>query len=253
MELTKKQYWDAFWNKIEIPKKVDLSFPNDFYITRILNRYLTKNETKIAFEVGCAPGKWLIYLAENFGYRVEGCEYLESASKKTNDNLEMCSISNFHIYTSDFLDFNPDKKYDVVLSLGFVEHFSDTDSLCKKHVDILKPGGILIIGIPKFTGINQLIAKFLDNFNEIKIIQEHNLGIMNLNYFNDLGDKIKCKKLFVNTIGGFEPALFDISNAPLWFWLCFQLINIFLNNIFFRKLNLGFYSGYIMAVYKKNE
>lgn len=253
MELTKKEYWDTFWNNIKIPKKVDLNFSNDFYIATILNKYLEKNNTKIAIEIGCAPGKWLIYLAEHFNYKVEGCEYLESASKKTCDNLKLCGVTNFNIYMCDFLNFNTDNKYDVVLSLGFIEHFIDVDSICKKHADILKPGGILIIGIPKFTGVNRLIAKFLDSFNENKIIPEHNLDIMNLNYFNNLEEKIECKKLFVNTIGGFEPALFDISKAPWWFWIIFQTTNVFINNKLFRKLNLGFYSGYIIAVYKKNE
>jgi 2-polyprenyl-3-methyl-5-hydroxy-6-metoxy-1,4-benzoquinol methylase len=253
MELTKKQYWDAFWKKIKLPNKVDLNFSNDFYIAEILNKYLTKNKNKIAFEVGCAPGKWLIYLSEHFNYNVEGCEYLESASKTTDENLKLCRISNYHIYTSDFLDFNPDKKYDVVLSLGFIEHFIDVDNVCKKHADILNPNGILIIGVPKFTGLNWLIANFLDKFNENKILQGHNLDVMNLNNYNNLGEKIGCKNLFVNYIGGFEPALFDLSKAPLWFWIAFQIINLFLNNKLFRNLNIGFYSGYIMAVYKKNE
>ncbi len=253
MELTKKEYWDDFWKKMEIPKKVDLNFSNDLHIARILNKYLKKDKNKIAFEVGCAPGKWLIYLAENFNYSVEGCEYLESASIKTHQNLKLCKVSNFHIYTSDFLDFNPDMKYDIVLSLGFIEHFIDSDTICKKHAELLKPYGTLIIGIPKFTGINLLIANFLDTFNEQMIIQEHNLSIMNLNYFNNLGDKINCKKLFVNYVGGFEPSLFDLSKAPIWFWIAFQTINLIFNNRLFQKLNVGFFSGYIMAVYEKNE
>lgn len=253
MKLTEKKYWDTFWDNLKIPMRVDLKFSNDFNIASVLNRNLTKNEKKVALEIGSAPGKWLIYMAEKFNYRVEGCEYLESASKKTLDNLKSCGVLNFEIHTSDFLDFNPGKKYDVILSLGFIEHFNDAEVICKKHADLLKPSGILIIGIPKFTGINRYIAGFLDEFKENKILDIHNLDIMNLEFFENLGKKIGCEKIFINNVGGFEPSLFDVSKAPLWFWTIFQSINLFFNNKLFRKLNCGFYSGYIMAIYKKND
>lgn len=251
MELTERRYWEEFWNNITVPVKVDLTFSNDLNIAKVITTYLGKNKNRTALEVGCAPGKWLVFLAENFGYVVEGCEYLETASKKTIENLNACGVSNFKIHTGDFLEIDLGKQYDVILSLGFIEHFDDVDSVCRKHASLLNSGGIIIFGIPKLTGLNYFIAKQVDKTLTNKLIPHHNLSIMNLGYFNKLGKIINCQKIFVNTVGGFEPALFDISKCPTWQRYVFLMINLIFNNKFLRKLNLSFYSGYIMGVYRK--
>lgn len=253
MELTEKQYWEQFWDRVIVPTKVDLTFSNDANIATILNKFLLDDGRKRAFEVGCAPGKWLIYLSENYNYSVDGCEYIEGASKKTIENLKTCGVSEFNIYTGDFLKMDFDKKYDAVISLGFIEHFDDTDSVCKKHAHLLKEGGLLIIGIPKLTGLNYYIAKQIDKSLDDKLIPNHNLSIMNSGYFERIGSITNCKNLFVDTIGGFEPALFDISKSPTWFKIAFHIIKLILNNRFFRKINHHYYSSYIMGVYQKSD
>ncbi|KKH95133.1 hypothetical protein EO95_00780 [Methanosarcina sp. 1.H.T.1A.1] len=253
MELTEKEYWVKFWDSVIVPNKVDLTFSNDANIVTILNKFLVADNTKRAFEVGCAPGKWLIYLSENYNYSVDGCEYIEAASKKTMENLKICGVDGFNIYTGDFLKMDFDTKYDVVISLGFIEHFEDTDSVCKKHADLLKEGGLLIIGVPKLTGLNYYIAKQVDKSVNDKLTPNHNLGIMNLVYFERLGSITNCENLFVSTVGGFEPALFDTSKSPLWFKISFHIIKLILNNKLFRKINNQYCSSYIMGVYQKSD
>ena len=250
-KLTEKRYWERFWDNVALPAKVDLNFSNDFYISNILKKYLPPIKDAPALEVGCAPGKWMVFLSENFGYQVDGCEYLESASKKTAENLKLCGINNFSIYTRDFLQMDLGRrKYNVVIYLGFIEHFENPDLVISKQVDLLKNGGFLVIGIPKLTGLNHFIARHVDKYIDDKLIPNHNLTIMHKRYLDNL--QINCKKIFVNTIGGFEPALFDLSKCPRWQKYVFLFINLIFNNRFFRKLNLGFYSGYLMGIYKKN-
>lgn len=253
MELTEKQYWENFWDNVKIPHKVDLKFSNDANIASILNKFLINDINKQAFEVGCAPGKWLVYLADKFSYQVDGCEYIEAASKVTRKNLDVCGIKKYNIYTGDFFKLQMNKQYDVVLSLGFIEHFEDVDNACRKHADLLKKDGILIFGVPKITGLNYYIAQQVDKSIEDKLIPNHNLKIMNLEYFENLDKIIGCKKLFVNTIGGFEPALFNTSKSPLWFKILFYIIKYTLDNPIFRKINHPYYASYIMGVYKKVE
>lgn len=252
MELTEKQYWEAFWDSVVVPNKVNLNFSNDANIATILNRFLIKDSQKRAFEVGCAPGKWLIYLSENFNYSVDGCEYIEAASKKTRENLDICGITGYNIYSGDFLNMELDKKYDVVISLGFIEHFNDAASVCKRHADLLKEHGILIFGIPKLTGLNYYLAKQVDKSLDDKLIPNHNLSIMNLDYFKKLGTVIGCQNLFVDTVGGFEPAMFNITKSPMWFKILFHTTKFVFNNRFFRKINHPYYSSYIMGVYQKS-
>lgn len=252
MELTEKEYWEKFWDSVVVPNKVDLSFSNDLNIAKILDKFLVVDGKKKAFEVGCAPGKWLIYLSQNFNYSVDGCEYIEAASKKTIENLEVCGVRGFNIFTGDFLKMNFDAEYDVVVSLGFIEHFDDANSVCKKHANLLKKGGLLIIGIPKLTGLNYYVAKQVDKSVNDKLIPNHNLSIMNLEYFENIGRITNCKNLFVGTVGGFEPALYDTSKSPIWFKIAFHSMKLILNNRFLRRITERCCSSYIMGVYQKN-
>lgn len=253
MELTEKEYWEKFWNSVIVPNKVDLAFSNDLNIAKILDKFLVVDSKKKAFEVGCAPGKWLIYLSENFNYSVAGCEYIEAASKKTIENLKICGVKEFNIRTGDFLKMDSDLKYDAVISLGFIEHFDDTDSVCKKHANLLKKGGLLIIGVPRLTGLNYYIAKQVDKSVDDKLIPNHNLSIMNLKYFERIGSITNCKNLLIGTVGGFEPALFNISKSPIWFKMAFHTVNYIINNRFLRRITDRYCSSYIMGVYQKSD
>ena len=43
--------------------------------------------------------------------------------------------------------------YDVVYSLGLIEHFVDRVSIVERHVRLARPGGLLILGVPNFRGL----------------------------------------------------------------------------------------------------
>jgi 2-polyprenyl-3-methyl-5-hydroxy-6-metoxy-1,4-benzoquinol methylase len=42
-----------------------------------------------------------------------------------------------------------------LVSWGLIEHFTDTESVISAHVNLLKPGGILIVSIPNLRGFNR--------------------------------------------------------------------------------------------------
>jgi SAM-dependent methyltransferase len=251
--ITEKEFWDNFWNNITLPSKVNKNFSNDRIIADFLKKNLPSGEkSKTALEIGCAPGKWMIFLNEELQYLVEGCEYLDSAVKITRENLEINNIRNAEIHNGDFLSYDfKGNQYDVVISLGFIEHFSNPESVVSKMCAILKNGGFLIIGIPKFTGLNYYIAKYLDNKAKNKLLPAHNLKIMNLLFFYELAKKDKIKPIEITFSGGFEPALYDISATPFWFKLLFQGLTILFHNRLSQIISSEFYSSYILAAYKK--
>jgi len=37
--------------------------------------------------------------------------------------------------------------------LGFIEHFDEPVGVVVRHLDLLKPGGILLLGVPNYGGI----------------------------------------------------------------------------------------------------
>ena len=247
--ITEKEFWDNFWTNITLPSRVNENFSNDFIIADFLKKNLTSGEkSQTALEVGCAPGKWMIFLNEELQYLVEGCEYLESAVKITRQNLEINNIRNVVVHEGDFLSYDfKENQYDVVLSFGFIEHFTNPESSVLKMCTILKSGGILIIGIPKFTGLNYYIAKYVDKKAKNKILPAHNLKIMNLHFFYELAKNGKIQPVEITLRGGFEPALYDISATPLWFKMLFRCLTILFHNRISQTISSEFYSSYILV------
>jgi len=251
--ITEKEFWDHFWINLSLPSRVNKNFSNDRIIVDFLKKNIPLGEKrKTALEVGCAPGKWMIFLNDELRYSAEGCEYLESAVKITRQNLEMNNIHNAVIYQGDFLSYDFGKnQYDIVISLGFIEHFTNPEFVVGKMCKLLKTEGILIIGIPKFTGLNYYIAKYVDKKLKNKLLPAHNLKIMNLPFFYELAKNCKLKPIKITCSGGFEPALYDTSATPFWFKLIFHGLSIIFHNRLSQIISSEFYSSYILAAYKK--
>jgi SAM-dependent methyltransferase len=65
--------------------------------------------------------------------------------------------------------------YDLVISMGFVEHFDNWPNVFKKHYELCNPGGTIIIGAPNFcTPLQRALHKSLDKEN----IENHCLHAM---------------------------------------------------------------------------
>jgi 2-polyprenyl-3-methyl-5-hydroxy-6-metoxy-1,4-benzoquinol methylase len=251
--ITDKEYWDDFWKMTTLPQTVDYGFSNDCAIADFIKKNIPAGfSTKNALEIGCAPGKWMVFLAKELHYIPEGCEYLHSAVIATEKNLKMNGLENPMIHEGDFLAFDfGEHTYDLVISLGFIEHFADPESVIKKMTKILRHNGILVIGIPKFSGINYFFARHVDKTIKNKLLPRHNMRIMNCRFFREISDVFSLTPINISCIGAFEPALYDISNTPLWFKAVFHLSTLLFHNRLCRVLNAEFYSSYILAAYRK--
>lgn len=251
MELTEVKFWENYWVNCKLPSTPDM----DFSFERCLANELKKNLPDIkgdVFEVGCAPGKWLAFMAKEFAMNPSGIEYSEAGMKATLENFKILRLAPGSILTGDFFQAKPEHQFDVVMSFGFIEHFDNVDEVVDLHLQWLKPGGILILGVPNFCGIYSIIQGILDQ----TILDKHNLKIMNLGYFRSLAARFRLKPVFLDYIGSFEPSLpiakHQLGN-PLQFavrsllWLARRIRRIQI----FDRLNNRFISSYILAIYRK--
>jgi len=175
-ELADKEYWQQSWKK---SNKLDLAYLKNPFENQFRKHVSKENKERYALEIGCVPGIFLGHLGRDFGYTVEGIDYVKGAAHTTTTTLEKFGIKNAKIYEYDFLNWVPPKLYDLTCSFGFIEHFIDVDPIVDKHVQALKPGGTLILEIPNFSGIQFWLRHFLDQAN----LERHNTKIMNLDYF----------------------------------------------------------------------
>lgn len=140
----------------------------------LFDKYLIPNGT--CFEVGCYPGNYSIYLGKKFNYTISGIDKTPHIVDRLPQLFKSKGVKVGQLYYEDFLNFQPSEKYDVVCSYGFIEHFLDLEMILKKHIDLLKPSGILIITCPNFTRGQYLFHKLFDSEN----LKHHVLKSMSL-------------------------------------------------------------------------
>jgi len=124
---------------------------------------------KEILEVGCAPGRYLVYFAKEFNYSVSGIDFSEEGIAITDRNLYEHGVAGTVMF-GDFLVHEFTKQYDIVFSAGFIEHFSDPVSIVRKMYEITKPGGIVLATIPNFGGLLGVSRKFFD----LEVYKVHN-------------------------------------------------------------------------------
>lgn len=251
MELTEVKFWENYWANCSLPSLADENLSFDRCLGRAIKKNLTITSGEV-LEVGCAPGKWLAFMAREFGLKPSGVEYSDAGMKATLENFRILGLTPDAIFTGDFFEMKPPRQFDAVMSFGFIEHFSDVDSVVERHLQWLKPGGVLILGVPNFTGVYSPIQAVLDK----DILEKHNLDIMNLDYFRGLGRRLSLEPVFLDYVGSFEPTLFIanyrvgnplqvIVRAGLWFARWIRRWR------WFDQFNHPLISGYILAIYKK--
>lgn len=253
MELTEVKFWEDYWRDCQLPCEADMNSPFDRCLAEALKARL-KGVQGVAFEVGCAPGKWLTFMSKTFGMKASGVEYSEAGMYATRRNLEILGLPIETILVGDFFAIEPEPKFDVVMSYGFIEHFDDPDAVVTRHVAWLKPGGKLILSVPNFNGIYYLLQKILDP----AIIDKHNLKTMKLDYFRDLAQRLDLKLESLEYLASFEPSLPiakpGFGNPAQFLVKGFLRVAAKLRRSpSLDKLNASWLSACILAIYQKAE
>lgn len=250
LELTDAIFWDKYWAELSLPAIADTSSAYERCILQQLETHAVKTGGK-AMEVGCAPGAWLAYLSLKCEMRASGIEYSSAGMTATKRNFAMLGVAPDLLIEGDFFVAEPSPDFDLVMSFGFIEHFSNPAEVIERHLRWVKPGGTLVLGVPRFRGIYALIQRWLDK----EVLDKHNQEIMELAYFHNLADQFSLAPAFIGYTGSFEPSMFilgprkNIASLVLrtLLWAARQLRKLRL----FDQFNNDVVSGYILAIYRK--
>jgi len=209
--LTDAQFWDRFWGDTTLPALVDPQVQWQLALTRELRRHLPQGHTIRLFEVGCAPGRWLIWFSQELGYQVAGCDSSLRGVQLSRENLRLSNV-NGEVYQADILtDSLPDHAYDIVVSIGVIEHFENASIIVGRHLDLLKPGGCLIIEVPNMAG--RLNLQLLRMVGMHDLLAAHNLAVMSRAYFQAIAQQFGLQVKTIDYIGGFDPGIV-VYNYP---------------------------------------
>lgn len=150
--LTSKDYWRAVWSGLELPY-VARPQPD---IARALTASLPRGDLRL-LEVGCAPGGWMAFFHREFGYRVEGVDYVPQAARLARKNLELLAIDG-EVVCGDLFQMEENQaRYEVVFSGGFIEHFEETDAVVARIANL--SSGHVVTLVPNLYGINGAICR----------------------------------------------------------------------------------------------
>ncbi len=191
-KLTDKEFWDGFFNDTSTAAIEAISFADVF------EAYLEADPDKSVLEVGCAGGTFLAHIAGKYNYKAYGVDISDQIDQ-TQKLFQYHDIPLPELYQTDFFDWEPQNLFDLVCSFGFIEHFTDTEKVIKKHCDLTKPEGHIIITLPNFRRLQWFFHRLI----EPETLTYHNLKVMDLQILRRALDPLPLEILQLGYYGIF--------------------------------------------------
>lgn len=173
----------------------------DPFIKNWVMKYLPGGNYSDCIEVGCFPGSYQ-HIFGDMGCELNGIDLMPGTDSALPQWLASGNYKVGKFIRADFLEHDfRGQQFDIVVSLGFIEHFTDWKPVLKKHCDLVKPGGILIIEAPNFRGIvQQLLHRTVDGEN----FRRHNVSSMNPGKWEQVISAENFSTLFKGYFGGWD-------------------------------------------------
>ena len=221
--LTERKFWEDYWNN----KRDQLIAPvsESGFHNRVIDSVIANSNVKSSIELGGFPGTFSIYIRKKHHLDTTLLDYFIEKSI-VDDLLAINGLNKdeLHLIEDDLtLDHPVSQKYDLVFSIGLIEHFKDTKAIIKRHLDYLNDNGELLIILPNFRGVNGWLQRKFDKPN----YDVHNIECMDLAYLETI-----AKDLKIEDISTFYTGRFSI-------WLENYKTKSFLVKAFFHALRIS--------------
>lgn len=169
--LTDTAHWTAYWASRR-PEPI----PEHWYYADLLRRVAAGRGYSSFLELGGFPGSFAVYARRYLGF--DDVALLDAFVDRGHlDNvLQVNGLAedDVEVYEGDMFDFELPRQYDVVLSGGLVEHFSNPRDALVCHHRWVKAGGTIIVTVPNFLGLNGIVQRCFDAGN----LATHNQELM---------------------------------------------------------------------------
>lgn len=174
--ITDKKYWNNVYSEIN-PRSV----PESDRVHQLIMKYFSDKKGLSCFEVGCYPGPFMEIFGK-LGYQLNGIDFCDKVHQ-LRPFFESKNFTVGKLWQQDFLDFNEPDTFDVVYSIGFIEHFENWDEILRKHCQIISNDGYLFIETPNFIGSFQ--NWFHNRYDKINL-KDHYIPAMNVSKWAEI-------------------------------------------------------------------
>lgn len=249
-----QDFWDRYWANVSLPAEAKRT-PGAVHansILDVLDAYLPADPTLHAAELGGAPGEYLAYIHKQKGYRITAVDYSAVGCAAARENFRLLGIDGSVVEADIFSDDLAPAQFDIVFSLGLIEHFDDRVAIVDRHVRLLRPGGFLVLGVPNLRGLHGWFLRRLAP----RLYGTHYVEAMDLRRWTAFETKHHLRVLFKGYIGGFEPTIFTRRESKGWssipYFAAARALNFLVHRVIggIRRFNGPRISGYAMAVYR---
>jgi SAM-dependent methyltransferase len=197
---TDKNYWESYYRVRKTDKDQIVAICS--YYDPIWDEFIKNCNRKpnSILEIGAYPGRYISYIASKYDLKPTALDF-NTNTKVISDAFELMSIKNYNIIETDLFDFdltNADK-YDLVYSLGFIEHFENIEEVLQRHCDLIVSDGSILVMVP-----NKLyFRKWFDYIFDYDNFKIHNLKAMKFEVFHDFAKKNSLEITFFKYYGVF--------------------------------------------------
>ena len=171
-DLTEVDFWNRAWSgdiRLRLPSPWIVSTRD---LQRLIARYVQAGQDVL--EIGCAPGKILAWVAANFHAQVSGLDYSPRGFDQARRLFAALRIP-ADLRCEDLRQTTfPRERFDLVYSIGVIEHFDDPREVVRNHLSLVRPGGTALMTVPNYRGIYGTCQQYFDR----ELLLRHNLDIM---------------------------------------------------------------------------
>jgi ubiquinone/menaquinone biosynthesis C-methylase UbiE len=194
------------------------------FITSQLQKHFSELKGKRLLELGCGRGTSSIYQAVTHGLEVVPTDYSEGAVAIANRNMGKYGVPGRAVQADIFNLPFPSGSFDVVISLGVMEHIAQAADAYREMHRMLRPGGVMLsMNVPEKPDNIQRVAAPL---NRILISIKNAFALRDNKPWLDPNSRSKTADVHRSTMtgsmfaemarqGGFENVeIFEVNPFP---------------------------------------
>lgn len=177
----RKESLYTHWTRSEIENQIQLAFRNHWTLfSELMEREPNYNGGKRALEIGCGRGSLSCYFSEA-GFDCTLVDLSESVIDVAKNIFEKNNLkANFQVGDANALEI-ADNSFDVIYSIGLLEHFEDIEKPLKEQIRVLDKGGIWFgYIVPKYTDnvqkdyewINEILKGYHKQTEQVTVHKE---------------------------------------------------------------------------------
>jgi len=141
-----KSFWDSYASSFDAiygtKNSVFNSLINKLFRGAMRLRFektiqlITENNVSV-IDIGCGPGHFCFALAKNGDKEILGVDYSDTMINLASEHAKELGIDKkLRFEVVNFLDYQPGRKFDYSIMMGFIEYFENPELVVKKAIEI---------------------------------------------------------------------------------------------------------------------